>query len=44
MTCTLPDPKGSNLSTMPVPTFVFKHFYLGCLAQASYLLGADTGR
>ena len=26
---------------MPVPTFVFKHFYLGCLAQASYLLGSE---
>ncbi len=41
MTCTLPDPKGSTPLALPVPTFVFKQFYLGCLAQASYLLGAD---
>ena len=42
MTCTLPDPKGSTPPpAMPVPTFVFKHFYLGCLAQASYLLGSE---
>ena len=26
---------------IPVPTFAFKQFYLGCLAQASYLLGSE---
>ena len=26
---------------LPEPTFAFKQFYLGCLAQASYLVGAD---
>ena len=42
MTCTLPDPAGSKSSgPLPVPTFEFKQFYMGCLAQASYLLGAD---
>ncbi len=39
MTCTIPDPKGP--ASLPEPTFEFKQFYLGCLAQASYLVGAD---
>ena len=39
MTCTLPEPGGS--ASLPEPTFEFKQFYLGCLAQASYLVGAD---
>ncbi|MEO8501607.1 MAG: rhodanese-like domain-containing protein [Vicinamibacteria bacterium] len=26
---------------LPTPTFEFKQFYMGCLAQASYLLGSD---
>ena len=39
MTCTLPDPLGAVAP--PLPTFPFKQFYLGCLAQASYLLGSD---
>lgn len=37
MTCTLPEPGGS--ASLPEPTFEFKQFYLGCLAQASYLIG-----
>ena len=42
MTCTLPDPAGSKPEPpLPVPTFLFKQLYLGCLAQASYLLGSD---
>ncbi len=32
---------GRPLPPLPVPTFVFKQFYLGCLAQASYLLGSE---
>ena len=39
MTCTIPEPQGSV--SLPAPTFEFKQFYLGCLAQASYLVGAD---
>jgi glyoxylase-like metal-dependent hydrolase (beta-lactamase superfamily II)/rhodanese-related sulfurtransferase len=39
MTCTIPQPSGS--AGLPEPTFEFKQFYLGCLAQASYLVGAD---
>lgn len=39
MTCTLPDP--TPKSQMPAPTFEFKQFYMGCLAQASYLLGSE---
>ncbi len=42
MTCTVPDFSGSKpLEPLPVPTFEFKQFYLGCLAQASYLLGSE---
>jgi glyoxylase-like metal-dependent hydrolase (beta-lactamase superfamily II)/rhodanese-related sulfurtransferase len=42
MTCTLPDPAGSSPQPpLPQPTFEFKQFYLGCLAQASYLLGSE---
>lgn len=40
MTCTLP-PEPAPPSSLPEPTFEFKQFYLGCLAQASYLIGAD---
>ncbi|MBK5256979.1 MAG: MBL fold metallo-hydrolase [Vicinamibacteria bacterium] len=42
MTCTLPDPAGSGSQPPPPqPTFEFRQFYLGCLAQASYLLGSE---
>jgi hydroxyacylglutathione hydrolase len=42
MTCTVPDPSGSKpLPPLPTPTFEFKQFYMGCLAQASYLLGSE---
>jgi glyoxylase-like metal-dependent hydrolase (beta-lactamase superfamily II)/rhodanese-related sulfurtransferase len=42
MTCTLPDPSSSGPKTpLPEPTFTFKQYYLGCLAQASYLLGSE---
>ena len=42
MTCIVPDSSGSKaLKPLPVPTFEFRQFYLGCLAQASYLLGSD---
>src|SRR5690349_15540545 len=42
MTCTVPDPSGSSsLASLPSPTFEFKQFYMGCLAQASYLLGSE---
>jgi glyoxylase-like metal-dependent hydrolase (beta-lactamase superfamily II)/rhodanese-related sulfurtransferase len=41
MTCTVPDSSGTPLSPLPSPTFEFKQFYMGCLAQASYLLGSD---
>lgn len=41
MTCTLPDANPSGTSSLPKPTFEFKDFYLGCLAQASYLLGSE---
>ena len=40
MTCTLPDPTSAQ-KPLPLPTFEFKQFYLGCLAQASYLLGSE---
>jgi hydroxyacylglutathione hydrolase len=40
MTCTVPDP-GRPSAPLPSPTFEFKQFYMGCLAQASYLLGSD---
>ena len=41
MTCTVPDSSGSpTLKPLPEPTFEFKQFYMGCLAQASYLLGS----
>ena len=41
MTSTTPDTPGPlGLQPMPVPTFEFKQFYLGCLAQASYLVGS----
>ena len=35
MTCTIPQQNG--FASLPEPTFEFKQFYLGCLAQASYL-------
>lgn len=41
MTCTLPDSNPSGTASLPKPTFEFKDFYLGCLAQASYLLGSE---
>lgn len=41
MTCSLPDPAAPPRPTPPAPTFTFRQFYLGCLAQASYLLGSD---
>src|SRR6187399_432339 len=42
MTCTLPDPGGAKLpSPLPTPTFPFRQYYMGCLAQASYLLGSE---
>ena len=42
MTCTVPDPTGPKaLPPLLAPTFEFKQFYLGCLAQASYLLGSE---
>lgn len=42
MTCTVPDAGGSKPpKALPAPSFVFKQFYLGCLAQASYLLGSE---
>ncbi len=42
MTCTVPDRSGSKaFPPLPVPTFEFRQFYMGCLAQASYLLGSD---
>ncbi|MBX7186122.1 MAG: MBL fold metallo-hydrolase [Vicinamibacteria bacterium] len=40
MTCTVPDSPGPR-EALPLPTFEFKQFYMGCLAQASYLLGCD---
>ena len=40
MTCTLPSQTGPS-DPLPQPTFEFKQFYLGCLAQASYLVGAE---
>lgn len=40
MTCTLPQ-DSAPLASLPRPTFDFEQFYLGCLAQASYLVGAD---
>jgi glyoxylase-like metal-dependent hydrolase (beta-lactamase superfamily II) len=40
MTCTVPDPSRAQ-EPLPVPTFEFKQFYMGCLAQASYLLGSE---
>ena len=40
MTCTVPDSPGPR-EAPPLPTFEFKQFYMGCLAQASYLLGCD---
>jgi hydroxyacylglutathione hydrolase len=42
MTCTTPDSAAQGPAPgAPPPTFEFKQFYLGCLAQASYLLGSD---
>ena len=42
MTCTVPDSSGSKAAKpLPEPTFEFKQFYMGCLAQASYLLGSE---
>ena len=42
MTCTIPDPIGAMpRKPLPEPTFTFRQFYLGCLAQASYLLGSE---
>jgi hydroxyacylglutathione hydrolase len=42
MTCTIPDPSAKGPApSPPPPTFDFKQFYLGCLAQASYLLGSE---
>ncbi len=41
MTCTLPDPGAGSTAPLPTPTFAFRQFYLGCLAQASYLLGSE---
>lgn len=41
MTCTLPDAPLQGATSLPQPTFEFKDFYLGCLAQASYLLGSE---
>ncbi len=42
MTCTLPGPSRPDaLKPLPEPTFEFKQFYMGCLAQASYLLGSQ---
>ena len=38
MTCTTPQGPSTSL---PEPTFLFESFYLGCLAQASYLVGGD---
>lgn len=40
MSCTLPNSPGAG-APLPEPTFTFKQFYLGCLAQASYLLGSE---
>jgi len=41
MTCTVPDPSRPDAQKpLPEPTFEFKQFYMGCLAQASYLLGS----
>ncbi len=42
MTCTISDQGGAEpRSSLKAPTFEFKQFYLGCLAQASYLLGSQ---
>lgn len=41
MTCSLPGPAAGRPPRLPEPTFKFKQFYLGCLAQASYLLGSE---
>jgi len=41
MTCTVPSPPSGGLPPLPEPTFEFKQFYLGCLAQASYLVGSE---
>jgi len=42
MTCTVPNSSEAKvLPPLPAPTFEFKQFYMGCLAQASYLLGSD---
>jgi hydroxyacylglutathione hydrolase len=42
MTCTVPDASGSKpRPPLPTSTFEFKQFYMGCLAQASYLLGSE---
>lgn len=42
MTCNVPDPLASEaLKALPEPTFEFMQFYMGCLAQASYLLGSE---
>lgn len=43
MTPNLPPSCGTAAPlALPEPTFVFKQFYLGCLAQASYLLGSES--
>jgi hydroxyacylglutathione hydrolase len=42
MTCTVPEPGGAKPQPpLPAPTFPFRQYYMGCLAQASYLLGSD---
>ena len=42
MTTPTPASYGSQAQPpLPAPTFEFKQFYMGCLAQASYLLGSD---
>ena len=41
MTCTLPSSGAESQEPLPQPTFEFKQYYMGCLAQASYLLGSD---
>jgi glyoxylase-like metal-dependent hydrolase (beta-lactamase superfamily II)/rhodanese-related sulfurtransferase len=42
MTGTIPDSGASSPKPrLPEPNFEFRQFYMGCLAQASYLLGSE---